>query len=201
MRIIRMVCVVWLVVIASVSGALLFERSYSAPNRLPTVGLDTCNSRMCFMGIIPGVTEPAQADTILQQHGAVVRKVPNSGARFFYTIDENVITFQATIHAVTYLTITTPRFKSLPVTLGDAIGYLGTPCKMERYAEGVWGFHIRLIYQDGAVDASNYDSLRVNLEAQLSSIELYPPTSSLTEQCKDSKPLNYSWKEIPWTNN
>src|SRR5260221_2132517 len=129
MRFVLTIIAVWLTCVASIIGALLYGRLNPMPNRLQMLGFNVCSDRLCLIGIIPGVTSPADTATILVQHGALF------GGKY-YVIGDERINFPNLGTTIAFLTITTQPHKPMPVTVGDALVYLGNPCRMERYFEG-----------------------------------------------------------------
>ena len=105
----------------------MYGRAHVEQTTLEAFGFNACGDRLCFLGIAPGVTRWSKALATLESHGARQRTLQED----VYFIDHLRINieYDPQTQLVTYLAIIDQAGAPLPITLGDFVRYLGTPCR------------------------------------------------------------------------
>jgi hypothetical protein len=146
--------------IVVVGSAVLLSQAHTQQTTLEKYGFSTCNDRLCFLGIAPGVTRWSKALDILVDHGAVQ---PNLSENVFFMGHTRIrIDYDPQTQVVGYISVIGQSGVPLPVTAGDAIRYLGVPC----------GFTPITFQLNTMVLYYPHGSLTFNLEG----LHLYPTT-------------------------
>lgn len=132
MRLIRLASMSWFVIMLAIGSAMLYGRSHAETPKLEAIGFSMCNDRLCFLGIAPGVTPRGKALDILAEHGAVQ---PNLS----FSIGSQVISveYDSQRQVVGNLSMMDKTHIPLPLTVGDTMQYLGTPCKFDVGMDGI----------------------------------------------------------------
>jgi hypothetical protein len=127
MRFLRLLSVICLSFAMLDGLAAFYGRTYPTPNRLQNFGLGKCSGQLCFSGVIPGTTSLEDAARILAQHGAVQPPTGvNLGVKF--VVDDAYIDFDGSMRTVMHVSVFSSPDRRLPVSVGDVLSFLGTPC-------------------------------------------------------------------------
>jgi hypothetical protein len=199
MRCIRLAIAGWLSLAVFVGIALLYGRAYPTPNGAQVFGLDRCNGSLCFIGVVPGITSPEDAASILTRYGAVQPPVAvNFGVK--YVIGDAYIDFDGSRTTIIRMSIFSPPDKRLPVTVGDVLSHLGPPCRMSLDAEGIWGIHLYLAYPDASIDVASgipNQNFVVNVDTPISGIDIFPVIATV-DRCDSGRPWvdlkHFNWE-------
>jgi hypothetical protein len=166
----------WVLSLDVILAARLVGWSASAPNALQALGFARCEDSLCYRGIKPGVASFDDAAKIMAQHGATTLPANISG-RLTYIIGD----FQVDLYGynvVTAIDLVSQDNNPLQVTLGDALKYLGDPCRIEISDTYTLSEMYELIYPFGDITASLYDYSDVNPSIHVSSIVIFSPYNS-----------------------
>ena len=188
LRFLFVVAVLWLFLILMIGSAALYGRTLLVPDDLKDLGFARCDSKPCFVGIIPGLTTGTAAQTLLSNYDGnvnadgktILARVNNLGIAAILGDDGNVISIQIPIHQ--------PNF----ARLDSFIAMYGLPCSV-----GVFklGNRIDLQYPNlslGISPVGGYVSLQSRLEyVEISSSRVSPLQCSYDESKED-------YAVLPW---
>jgi hypothetical protein len=171
----RLLISIWLVITALIGSVVLYGRSQPGPNPLQALGFAFCGDRLCFMGILPGVTRWEDAEHILIWGGANL-----SMGKSTFSIDHMrvVVDYDPGTQIVRLLMFLEEFGAPLPLTIGDILAYWGTPCGFT--PDTVAGKELLVLYPHQYV-ALNLDVQHIDLAMPLRYLVI--PSANVT--CKD----------------
>jgi hypothetical protein len=143
----RMVLALWLSMITLVSGVLLPSRLTSVPNDLESLGLGLCDGQLCFMGILPGVSEWKDVTPILNYLDDLDTYGLFASGKLKNIYVNITASTAGVVTSVEFAALTSKD--NLGVPLRSIVQLLGSPCIVGFLREAS---HPRLIYPTIAVD-------------------------------------------------
>jgi hypothetical protein len=153
---VRRVIALILVLVVLCAGVVMITRLNPTPSRLQALGFDVCDGEPCWRGIKPGMD-----GTFLRS------KLPNlgrSGGDLEEAKDGSVVSvvFSDTASTIDSVSLFSGDITfSLPITIGDIVGQLGTPCRAFNPQRQI----IHLIYRTLTISIYMDNSADPRLEA------------------------------------
>lgn len=143
MRFLRTVITIWLLMTVLISGTNLYGHIASKPSDLEMLGFGVCDSRPCFVGIIPGITTGKEALSLLSKYDSNVL-VLEEGRYILARVNNFSVSVILDENGENVISLSIPLFKdSVFPSLGSFIAMYGVPCSVNGY-EG--GEHIDVNY-------------------------------------------------------
>jgi hypothetical protein len=124
--------ILWLVLFAITSGVIGFQHQQPVSNLLERLGLDDCNGRLCFMGVIPGLTKWNKVPIIPFENRLNERQYD-----LHYT-DFTVSLWASFNGDHTTQVSFRSAYSDMMFTLGELIAYFGTPCAVTLTTEATY---------------------------------------------------------------
>ncbi len=187
-----LVVIVFLVLVALTGTAVLHGRALSddsAVNPLQAMRLDTCNGRLCFMQLVPGVTTWDEAKQVLANY-----MLRDDGDHFHSQVDGLQIRvdggeYGSEIRRVD-IQSSGQAGSSFSVPFSEIIRQFGTPCSVGEVRSQGGG--LLLIYPSFQLSVSTEESGRLSPDSMVSGITLQGDSSG--DLCNGYDPYSTPWR-------
>lgn len=156
MHLLRWVVIVWLTLLISIFIAILYGQT--KVDRLLSFGLDICEGKPCFMGIMPGVTRWNDVRSHLKGYDIWLEDKDRIAMMFTNTIGADIYRYPVTQPTVTLVNVSDSTIIELTPTIfppvGDFILKYGEPCwvLLDTYSQSPNGYVTRLVYPTMTLD-------------------------------------------------